>query len=126
MGRTWRVTRGLFPRVERSGGRQWERPHTKAGSPWSRVGLDRSGRFTSCGRQDDFGRWARRLAVRKGILKARVAVRRRAVRRAVHAVGRGVTSPASAIGEGMATEWSICDLTSTRSQLTLSLPGELG
>jgi hypothetical protein len=27
-------------------------------------------------RQDDFGRWARQLAVRKGILKARVAVAR--------------------------------------------------
>jgi transposase len=66
---------GLVPRVERSGGRQWSGRITKAGSPWLRWVLIEAA-IHQLRRQDDFGRWARQLAVRKGILKARVAVAR--------------------------------------------------
>jgi transposase len=66
---------GLVPRVERSGGRQWSGRITKAGSPWLRWVLVEAATH-QFRRQDDFGRWARQLAVRKGILKARVAVAR--------------------------------------------------
>ena len=66
---------GLVPRVERSGGRQWSGRITKAGSPWMRWALIEAA-IHQFRRQDDFGRWARQLAVRKGILKARVAVAR--------------------------------------------------
>jgi transposase len=67
---------GLVPRVERSGGRQWSGRITKAGSPWMRWALIEAA-IHQFRRQDDFGRWARRLAVRIGGLKARVAVARR-------------------------------------------------
>lgn len=66
---------GLVPRVERSGGRHWSGRITKAGSPWMRWVLIEAA-IHQLRRQDDFGRWARQLAVRKGILKARVAVAR--------------------------------------------------
>lgn len=66
---------GLVPRVERSGGRQWSGRITKAGSPWLRWVLVEAATH-QFRRQDDFGRWARQLAMRKGILKARVAVAR--------------------------------------------------
>jgi transposase len=66
---------GLVPRVERSGGRHWSGRITKAGSPWLRWVLIEAA-IHQFRRQDDFGRWARQLAVRKGILKARVAVAR--------------------------------------------------
>jgi transposase len=66
---------GLVPRVERSGGRQWSGRITKAGSPWMRWTLIEAA-IHQFRRQDDFGRWARQLAVRKGMLKARVAVAR--------------------------------------------------
>ena len=66
---------GLVPRVERSGSRQWTGRITKAGSPWMRWVLIEAA-IHQFRRQDDFGRWARQLAVRKGILKARVAVAR--------------------------------------------------
>jgi transposase len=66
---------GLVPRVERSGGRQWSGRITKAGSPWLRWTLIEAA-IHQFRRQDDFGRWARQLAVRKGILKARVGVAR--------------------------------------------------
>jgi transposase len=66
---------GLVPRVERSGGRQWSGRITKAGSPWLRWVLIEAA-IHQLRRPDDFGRWARQLAVRKGILKARVAVAR--------------------------------------------------
>ena len=66
---------GLVPRVERSGSRQWSGRITKAGSPWLRWTLIEAA-IHQFRRQDDFGRWARRLAVRKGMLKARVAVAR--------------------------------------------------
>jgi transposase len=66
---------GLVPRVERSGGRQWTGRITKAGSPWMRWALIEAA-IHQFRRQDAFGRWARGLAVRKGMLKARVAVAR--------------------------------------------------
>jgi transposase len=66
---------GLVPRVERSGGRQWSGRITKTGSPWLRWTLIEAA-IHQFRREDEFGRWARRLAVRTGILKARVAVAR--------------------------------------------------
>jgi transposase len=66
---------GLVPRVERSGTRQWSGRITKAGSPWLRWTLIEAA-LHQLRRQDAFGRWARQLAVRKGVLKARVAVAR--------------------------------------------------
>ena len=66
---------GLVPRVERSAGRHWTGRITKAGSPWLRWVLIEAA-IHQFRRQDAFGRWARALAVRKGILKARVAVAR--------------------------------------------------
>jgi transposase len=66
---------GLVPRVERSGNRHWSGRITKAGSPWMRWVLIEAA-LHQFRRQDDFGRWARQLAIRKGMLKARVAVAR--------------------------------------------------
>jgi transposase len=66
---------GLVPRVERSGSRQWSGRITKTGSPWLRWTLIEAA-IHQFRRQDAFGRWARQLAVRKGMLKARVAVAR--------------------------------------------------
>jgi transposase len=66
---------GLVPRVERSGGRHWRGRITKAGSPWLRWALIEAA-IHQFRRPDDFGAWARRLAVKSGILKARVAVAR--------------------------------------------------
>jgi transposase len=66
---------GLVPRVERSGSRQWTGGITKTGSPWLRWTLVEAA-IHQFRRDDDFGRWARRLAFRLGVLKARVAVAR--------------------------------------------------
>jgi len=66
---------GLVPRVAQSAGRRWSGRITKTGSPWLRWTLIEAA-LHQFRRQDDFGRWARRLAVRTGILKARVAVAR--------------------------------------------------
>lgn len=66
---------GLVPRVERSGNRRWTGRITKTGSPWLRWTLIEAA-IHQFRRQDDFGRWARRLAIKTGILKARVAVAR--------------------------------------------------
>jgi transposase len=66
---------GVVPRVERSGARQWSGRITKAGSPWLRWTLIEAA-IHQFRRQDDFGRWARQLAMRTGIMKARVAVAR--------------------------------------------------
>jgi transposase len=66
---------GLVPRVERSGSRQWSGHITKTGSPWLRWTLIEAA-IHQFRRPDDFGRWARQLAMRKGMLKARVAVAR--------------------------------------------------
>jgi transposase len=66
---------GVVPRIAHSGGRQWSGHITKAGSPWLRWVLIEAS-LHQFRRQDAFGRWARQLAMRKGILKARVAVAR--------------------------------------------------
>jgi len=66
---------GLVPRVAQSGGRRWSGRITKAGSPWLRWTLIEAA-IHQFRRQDAFGRWARRLAMRTGMLKARVAVAR--------------------------------------------------
>lgn len=66
---------GLVPRVERSANRIWTGHITKAGSPWLRWALIEAA-IHQFRRQDDFGRWARRLAIRRGRLRARVAVAR--------------------------------------------------
>ena len=66
---------GLVPRVERSGGRHWTGHITKTGSPWLRWVLIEAA-IHQFRRQDHFGSWARRLALRTGTLKARVAVAR--------------------------------------------------
>lgn len=66
---------GLVPRVSQSATRRWHGPITKAGSPWLRWALIEAA-LHQLRRPDDFGRWARRLAVKIGILKARVAVAR--------------------------------------------------
>jgi transposase len=66
---------GLVPRVERSGSRRWTGRIAKTGSPWLRWTLIEAA-IHQFRRQDDFGRWARQLAVRAGGLKARVAVAR--------------------------------------------------
>ena len=47
----------------------------KTGSPWLRWALIEAA-IHQLRRADDFGRWARRLAVKIGLLKARVAVAR--------------------------------------------------
>lgn len=67
---------GLVPRVASSAGRQWSGRITKTGSPWVRWTLVEAA-IHQFRRQDDLGRWARRLAVKTGILKARVEVARR-------------------------------------------------
>ena len=66
---------GLVPRVERSGGRRWTGRITKAGSPWLRWVLIEAA-IHQFRRQDPLGHWARRLARKTGMLKARVAVAR--------------------------------------------------
>lgn len=66
---------GLVPRVERSAGHTWTGPITKRGSPWLRWALIEAA-LHGPRRTDQTGRWARRLALRKGALKARVAIAR--------------------------------------------------
>jgi transposase len=66
---------GLVPRVEMTGGHARYGRITKRGSPWLRWALIEAA-IHGPGRPDAVGRWARRLAVRKGALKARVAVAR--------------------------------------------------
>jgi transposase len=66
---------GLVPRVEQSAGRRFHGPITRQGSPWLRWALVEAARH-GIRRTDKTGRWARRLAVRKGLKKARVALAR--------------------------------------------------
>lgn len=67
---------GLVPRVDASAGRVRYGRITRRGSPWLRWALVEAA-IHGPSRRDAEGRWARRLAVRKGALKARVAVARR-------------------------------------------------
>ena len=66
---------GLVPRVEASAGYIRYGRITKQGSPWLRWALVEAA-MHGPRRADAHGRWARRLAFRKGALKARVAVAR--------------------------------------------------
>lgn len=66
---------GLVPRVERSASHAWTGPITKRGSPWLRWALVEAA-LHGPRRSDAAGRWARRLSMRKGALKARVAIAR--------------------------------------------------
>ena len=66
---------GLVPRVDRSADRVYHGRITKDGSPWLRWALVEAA-MHAMKRTDATGRWARRLAVRKGAFKARVALAR--------------------------------------------------
>ena len=66
---------GLVPRVARSADRAFHGRITKEGSPWLRWALVEAA-MHGMKRTDATGRWARRLAVRKGAFKARVALAR--------------------------------------------------
>jgi transposase len=66
---------GLVPRVEQSAGHTYHGRITKAGSPWLRWALVEAA-MHAIRRPDATGRWARRLAIRKGTFKARVALAR--------------------------------------------------
>jgi transposase len=66
---------GVVPRVERSADRGWSGRITRTGSPWLRWALVEAA-LHAMRRPDRVGQWARRLALRKGIYKARVALAR--------------------------------------------------
>ena len=66
---------GLVPRVERSADHVYHGRITRDGSPWLRWALVHAA-MHAMKRPDGIGRWARRLAVRKGANKARVALAR--------------------------------------------------
>jgi len=66
---------GVVPRVDRSADRVYHGRITREGSPWLRWVLIEAARH-AIKRQDATGRWARRLAVRKGGAKAYVALAR--------------------------------------------------
>jgi len=66
---------GLVPRVDSSADRCYRGRITRDGSPWLRWALVEMARH-AIRRPDAVGRWARRLAVRKGLAKARVGLAR--------------------------------------------------
>jgi transposase len=67
---------GLVPRVRQSGThRPWTGPITKQGSPWLRWALIEAA-IHGTKRSDAVGGWARRLALKKGAVKARAAIAR--------------------------------------------------
>ena len=66
---------GVVPRVAASAGRAHYGRITKRGSPWLRWALIEAAMHGPT-RPDAIGRWARRLALRKGALKARVGIAR--------------------------------------------------
>jgi transposase len=67
---------GLVPRVDASAGRYWSGRITREGAPWLRWAFVEAAMHARR-RQDALGRWARQLAVRKGVFKARIAFARR-------------------------------------------------
>ena len=71
---------GLVPRVDASADRYWSGRITRQGSPWLRWALVEAA-MHGLRRSDAIGRWGRRLAIRKGVCKARVALAPPAVRR---------------------------------------------
>ena len=66
---------GLVPRVEQSADHAYHGHITKQGSPWLRWALVEAA-VHALRRADARGRWARRLAMRKGVNRARVALAR--------------------------------------------------
>jgi transposase len=66
---------GLVPRVDASAGHVRLGRITREGSPWLRWALVEAA-VHAIKRTDATGKWARRLALRKGVLKARVALAR--------------------------------------------------
>jgi len=66
---------GLVPRVDASAGRVHYGRITRRGSPWLRWALVEAA-LQGPRRSDPVGRWARRMAIRKGAMKARIAVAR--------------------------------------------------
>jgi transposase len=66
---------GLVPRVDMSAGHYRYGRITKRGSPWLRWALIEAAMHGTT-RTDRIGRWGRGLAVKKGVLKARVALAR--------------------------------------------------
>jgi transposase len=66
---------GLVPRVDASAGRYRTGRITRRGSPWLRWALVEAA-VHGTRRTDRVGRWGRGLAMRKGVLKARVALAR--------------------------------------------------
>ena len=66
---------GLVPDVDWSADRRYTGRITRAGSPWLRYVLVEAA-TSALRRPDATGRWARRLAVHKGVNKARVALAR--------------------------------------------------
>ncbi|HEX7797743.1 MAG TPA: IS110 family transposase [Vicinamibacterales bacterium] len=67
---------GLVPRVDASADRYWSGRITREGAPWLRWALVEAAMHARH-RHDALGRWARQLAIRKGVFKARVAFARR-------------------------------------------------
>jgi transposase len=67
---------GLVPRVDASADRYWTGRITREGAPWLRWALVEAAMHAHR-RSDALGRWARQLAVRKGVFKARIAFARR-------------------------------------------------
>ena len=74
---------GIVSRVHASGGQVWRGAITREGSPWLRWALVEVAQRTM-NRPDRRGRWARRLARRKGKKIARVALARRLCDEIVH------------------------------------------
>jgi transposase len=66
---------GLVPCVDASADRRYTGRITRAGSPWLRYVLVEAA-TSAMRRSDPTGHWARRLAVRKGVNRARVALAR--------------------------------------------------
>ena len=67
---------GLVPRVDRSASHVYHGRITRRGSPWLRWAFVEAA-IHRARQLDARGRWARRLAIRKGAVKARVAMARR-------------------------------------------------
>ena len=74
---------GIVARVEASAGTRRYGGITRQGSPWVRWALVEVA-LRAMKRPDARGRWARRLAIHKGIKKARVALARRMCDEIVH------------------------------------------
>jgi len=66
---------GLVPRVDQSANHCYYGRITREGSPWLRWALVQAA-LHAVKRQDATGRWVRRLAMRRGVYKARVAAAR--------------------------------------------------